>query len=630
MRTFAQYLVEMARREGSDKPPIPIFDEDDQKYYKHIIDNAPDSVKGNENLLRLLVQQSICTRYGRKDAGGMLLTALEKDQDYIDKTFKITGHSPITIKGIPFFPQKMVEKFDNLGWDYLHPEFGYGKGPCSWKEMMGERAKQYIRFFADGVQPDDKHTKYHPRFTASAKVATAEDKLRHQQIKERGIKKREQPSSEFDEKLTEAIPLDRDDEQYLADIKKRYLEEEGGAGHMFRAAAGAALDKYILPQALAMRYSDRWVDQEEDGTFRVNDKFKTRDEPEGLLKGKVHVRGPQGTLIELPDIHLNLPALAKKFERYKLSRNFVKKPLAGDMGLQTASRWLQSKSHQPQQGIRYGDMKNDPAFYEQISKDHELWRTTEMQPVKTASADPSIAERLTWRKGNMIVEPPNIQDKYENRDPERFSWEELLRDDAKRAVNSALSLLGRTRFLKDPNFKTWAKQSDVNEDMITRALTELMVRKTGVMSYKGDKDAYRRESVRSRWASAAVEQYVDEIYAKRARGTTGDDDKTYDDPNVSKDDGDTVNTLATGSKRPEERDFLVPAPQEEPEEVSPKRASMSPEEWEGELARMQQSVPALPLVYDRAKMVPLGIKRSDWFMMSRDQKVAAMKRAGLA
>src|SRR6185503_12853389 len=110
-------FFEMALRTGVDgRERFPIWDEHDQRYYKYIIDNVPDKIKENPELLRKAVQQALFWRYGDAERRGILHEKnVEQLPDKLNKDFNVQGAGRFTIKDIPMFPKQLIEKFSSRG-----------------------------------------------------------------------------------------------------------------------------------------------------------------------------------------------------------------------------------------------------------------------------------------------------------------------------------------------------------------------------------------------------------------------------------------------------------------------------------------------------------------------------------
>lgn len=653
-KNFIMSFQEMARTVGSKKPPMDIFDDYDKRYYKYILTKAREQGVTDPDTLRLIMQKSICARYGQcadPKTGGMLIKARDANADHIDLTFKFMKHKPVTITGIPFGTKQLLDKIREAGWNVDDPSFGYKFGPCTWKGMMGVRGQQYIDFFDKGKMPEPKHMSYHPKDDAAAIAATPEDRMRRQQALERGSGKKKRDFEEFDVKSMEMIPLDAEDQKYLDSVRASFLEwvkktnpfstvKESFVVRGFRAFAEAkddpgqrflpgmdpnepeipepepepeipenAMNK-VLQYALALRYSDKWVTKNEQGHFipRYGKDIGDISFPM-LFPIPGHPQGKKVTKhVQLHNIHLGLPHLVQKFERFKHARDFVKEPLNKDMrlGLQVAQRWMASKSYGPNIGTRYGTNMPDKAFYDQISKDFEAWQRGGGRPVEGNPVDdPQLAAKLLWRRDNEIMESPNIADANLKRDEAKFpTWEKLLKDDARRATGATIRLLIDRM---GDRFRSWIETNPEEKmQMELKALAELTTRKTGV-----NPSEYRKESKRLRWCNEAASRHVDDFFKKqRASGEGGKGEEEglgISDLAVSKERGNSVNTMAPTSKTDEPTsrpdDIVTWDAGTEPEEEE-QSGRMSPEDqakWLAALQQQQQQQAPAPAVPMRVK-----------------------------
>jgi len=287
------------------------------------------------------------------------------------------------------------------------------------------------------------------------------------------------------------------------------------------------------------------------------------------------------------------------------------------LGLQAATRWLKNKFYGSHSGSPFGTTARDPAFYSQISKDHDAWRKkggpTQGNPVD----NPELAEKLLWRRGNEIVESPNINDLVRSRDANQFTWENLMKDDAERAAKSTVKLLASRRFNGSPSFEKWANNPDNMNGMITHAWTRLTTLVTGAPP-----EEYRSEKKRISWANAAIEKYIDDYFVKQATGQGGkgaDDAPDAIDLARSKDSSDTVNTGIRHHRSDDEEpagNFVMPKSDEFDGGVKP---ILSGDEAEREAERIRQQAQNV----SQQLRKPAHISVKDWLRMTPEQRRAA-------
>lgn len=692
--SFKQFLIEMARStSGKGKgSPIPIFDEHDQEYYKHIIDNAPSKVKDDPDLMRLLVRQAICLRYGSRTHAGMLEKLHAEDKDIFDYTFNLKGKIPITIKDIPMFPQQVVDKVKQSGFAIDRDSFGYAFGQCSSPDM-GKRALSYIKFFEDGEMPAKKDLYYHPKFDDAAQSADYEDRSAYVKHIEKGVKKGrdfEEVDGLTKEKSMEKIPLDDEDKKYLQSVKEKFLEsvkDKVGVGAVISEEDAISRLPKILSWALGLRYSDHWITEDGKG-FKVKDVFRTAQNSDGIIRGELQIPGKnKQPLIRINDVYINLPHLVEKFNKFKKSRNFVKEPVLNfamldqrkvakaegkpdpiAIGMQAMTRWQDRGTWNPNNATRGSEALFDPAFYEQISKDWEKWRTRDSEVVHGNEVnDPELAEKLAWRKpgSNLIVQSPNIKDfpPFAGRDDESMSWYELMEDDVKRGVKAELEFLAKTVYVKNPEWKSKLMQSEMDYDSIVQqALYQLMHGRVGSKEYRSEKN-------RNMWVKRSVDKTVASLMKQRATGQAGlekddihsgaedkavthsagnynvqtgrqnhridepDDDVTYD---VTYDD---FSKIKPNRKHGFKKDNHINGPSriDEPDDddiysdyekdiepvVAPEK---DPQDWDAYINILQNQNKNDTGVLTR----PTNIPFKTWVGLSRADKIAAMKKAGLA
>lgn len=607
---------------------IPIFDEFDQQYYKYIIDNVPEEIKNDPDLLKMTIRQAICVRYGGKSIGGAyngkMLDLYVNNQDTFDHTFKIgnQGAKAFTVKNIPANPKQWYEKCTSRGWNPEDEAHGYRYGICSSPDM-GDRAKSYIKFFEDGTMPDSKYLKYSPKYNKGATDASSDEKLAHQRAVEKGAKK-SRNFGEFQEKSHQPIGIDEEDKKFLLSIKQKFQELIENDPRDDQKLKQKELDnwKYVAAAALGVRYSDTYI-QEKDNVFNVKDSYKNKEEPNGEMWGNITI--PYGIKsLTFKDVYLNLPHLVEKFQKNIKARNFVQHPILNaemthrkkDQGLLTATRWLDSGLHYPNSGTSGTETIFDQEFYKQIQKDWDAWRKRGDNAFAIGKpVSPEMQEKLVWRQGDKIIEPPNVGGSPEN---EKMSWEQMMEDNAKKGAYNAINFIARQQ--SDPTFAERMKSSQNFNNIVQNAKYDLMMNKTGL-----DPNLYRDESQRIKWAMNAAVRAMKEINKEQAKGDYGLEDKSgTEDRAVSKDRSLTVNT---GKSHHREDDIEQPdlTPQyQEPETIKPSVPKVSEKDWEDYVKHLEQ-----PKSQQLTLTKPANVPMRTWIGMSRDEKINAMKQAGM-
>lgn len=606
-------FLEMARGLEGHRSAVPIFDGQDQNYYKYLIDQAPSNVKNDPELLATLIRVGICLRYGKKSNAnypGLMVNLLAQNKDYFDKKFNLKNKHSFEIKNIPAFPKQWAEKITERGWNLDDDLFGYANGNCS-SRLMQDRAARYIKFFKDGTMPPDKDMYFHAKYNASAKDSSQEDKIKAIKSQERGSKK-SRNFEEFEQKSMEGMKLEDEDLKYLSSVEEKYKEANPEEFEENRTD--------VLAGALGIRYSNHWV-KEENGEFKVRDVFKSPEKPQGQIFGDVAIPFKRGVL-RLNKVYLNLPWLAERLQTLskKNIKNFVKEPmLTADMvsrnkfsGLTTAKRWLQKTTYNPNGGTKGTETIYDKDFYEQIQKDWDAWRKRGDNAFAAAPAliDPEIEEdKLTWRKDGKIVESPNINDLFE-RNTDNMTWNQILEDDVKRGVYATIAFLSRKK--NDVNFSEKMKDLNNLEQIMQAAKYDLMFKKTGV-----NPELYRKESERTKWVRNSVARSIKELLKGQAIGA--DDEKDYDttkdsDPSMTKDTG------RGHFNQPEEKDIedFVNLPGEHQPQQKPEIPLSTQQDWEDYLSDLGKQ-------NNMVLTKPANVKITDWIKMNREQKLQAMK-----
>lgn len=626
MYSFKQYLFEMARSAEGKFSKIPVWDEDDKRYFKYIYDNAPESIKNDRDQMVLLFRRAIFLRYGRGEEGGILKKPQMFDKNSIDHVFNLKGRE-VSYKNIPMNMPGLVSKIKERGWNPEHPAFGYGRS--NWMPL-GQRASSLINYFENGDELAEKDKYYTPKFNAGQdEDETGEKETTYRLAKEKGVKK-SKDFEEFQQKSMKQLQFDDADKEYLSSVKHEFEKEMNdkiGAGSQLSPGENWQ-DSWtdVAAAAIGMRYSNRWIKQEGD-KFVVKDIYTDNSEPDGFMWGNLEIPRKGKSTIRLKDIKLNLPHLAKRLETLAKShsRNFVKDPiLTSNMlgrekaqGLQTAKRWVTNGVYVPHHGTKGTETIFDQDFYEQIKQDWDAWRKRGENAFAIGKpVSPEMQEKLPWRTENKIIEPPNISDTFD-RNAEQMSWDKLMEDDAKRGVNAAITYLSSKR--NDPNFSEKMRNPNNYETILQAAKYELMLNKTGV-----DHEAYRSEGQRIRWVQNAALRSINELLKQQAAGSTGLEDKSgVEDRAVDYGANDTVNTGKTNHRIEDEDDKTYhPSSDDEKPYQKPSVPQSSPADWNDymkELGRQNKLIPKKPA----------NINLRVWLNMSDDAKFAAMKQAGM-
>lgn len=278
-------LAEMARR-TADKQ-VPIFDEDDRRYFKHIYENAPDWIKEKDKYDSLvsLMRAALLWRYGNKDRGGMLHDNPTGSPDVQDKVFRI-GNTSIPITGIPVYPSKVADKITARGLNWAHPFFGFDVG--SYSVGAKQRAKAIVDFLTNGDEMNPKIAVYNPPDKVTDADASDDVKTRHIASQEKGRHKHTQDRFDSEglgeEKSMKAIKFDNDDQMFLNSFETRFREQYADMGVMIDPEL-----EYLKPYALGMRYSDHFITKDETGNFVVRPEFVTDAEPQGAKYVDLHI-----------------------------------------------------------------------------------------------------------------------------------------------------------------------------------------------------------------------------------------------------------------------------------------------------------------------------------------------------
>lgn len=616
---FRSILFEMARRTSEERPRFPIWDEHDQRYYKYIIDNAPEGVRNDRELLRKLIQQAMFWRYGDADRKGVMHDEnIENMPDLVDRAFNIQGFGKFSIKQIPMYPKQLIGKFEGKG-DWKNPHFGYNVG--NWMPFQ-KRALHVIDAITENKPLPEKEQYYNPSDDSLYVGASAEAIQKARERQERGGgKKKNKDIDEFTEKSLEAVPLDDDDKKFLDDFKAKYLDQhDAGFGPLFAGQANENIDN-LLRYALALRYSDHYVRQDQEGNFHPREEYRNKNEPDGVMYAPVHIPFNKGAHVD--HVYMNIPALVKKFDKYKKSRNFVKEPLLNHNmspesrrnGVQAAERWLDRGTYKAQQGVKHGEILFDLKFYDQIKKDHDLWRKSGGQPVRGNAVSPELEKKLTWRQGDMIVQSPDIADAKVSYDPENMSWDDLIQKDATTAVNNTIKILKDTRFKNVPNFEQWAKNSENFGMFYSAALTALTTQKTGV-----DPETYRSQKARIRMAGNVTARAVIDLYRGQGTGEAGKDDDappSATDTAAARGQELNVNTGKAHHRtdEPEKQTSIQTGVEDDDDVMTPQRGDEP--SWH---VGQQQKIVLSP---------PKDMSLRVWRNMSRDQKITAMLAANM-
>jgi hypothetical protein len=642
-REIVARFFEMARsfKQDAQMQPVDIWDKYDQQFYKYIIENAPDYIKSDEDALRRLIQQALFWRYGNKDKGGVLHEPNVKElPDRLDRKFNLTKIKPFTINNIPMFPRQLIQKFDEKNWNWEHPNFGYSVG--MWGPVKQERAPWIINSIMTGSEMPRAGHYYHPKGDGFAKGAS-QDQV--QAISNRTLKSSKKVLSKQDdrtERSTETLHLDDDDQKFIESFKQGFREKYGNmlGGPLF---VDGESDKY-LKWALGLRYSDHYITKTGDGQFVVRPEYRSNDEPEGATYVPLHI--PWKTLeveteegagkarkmrssrveVSLPKVYMNLPALAEKFERVKKVQDFVKEPLISHkntpekqaLGRQAAERWMKSGRYNPNQGTQ--EILRDRDFYDAMSRDHELWRNRgDRTEVPGAAVSPALAAKMPWRQGNMIVEPPNLDAPNQGYNSDDLSFEDIVKRDARAATMSAIKILAGTKYKAVPNFEEWAKRPENFEHAFSSAWALLATDKTGI-----DPQKYRSQEHRFRMARNAAESAIVDLKRLEGRGSDkdGDDDAPSSvDVATGSDAGQGVNTQRTSHR--EEPDAPAASVQTSIQGADNFAAKPTVNRGDEPQWTVSPEEPSMSLTK------PSSIPITQWIKMSRDQKIAAMRKLGL-
>lgn len=603
MITFREFWDNIVLVEMAVGAPVSIFDDDDKRYYRYIYNHLPDSIRDDDKLLRSVIRQAIYYRYGRpKESGrptGVLHEPEFHDQETMDLKFNLNGRE-FTIPNVPMNTQNLIAKFDQ-DWRWSHRDFGYGKS--SWNPL-NKTAGAYITWLRGGKEPTGSDVYFSGKYKHIHK-SYPED-LETTRDKREGVRKTKAAhTTDFTRKLNAEIPLDADDNKFLDNVREQFIKnyikpnqssdpevqqnppKKKGRKGIFNwqtpllgdepkldAKAEESVMK-VLARALTMRYSNTFVTQDDRGNFVPRN--------DGQMYGDIHISGvkiPGFNHIVLKDVYLNVPRLAEKFKKYRDIYNFVKEPLSKN----AAERWLdhEKREYRPQHGLVGGSFMPDNEFLKIISQDHDAWRKgmTQGRPVK----DEELAEKLTWRRGDQIVESPNIEDMPGvKRDIRSMTWDEILHDDAERAVKEAIDLLGRTKFITDKNFKT--RVQPVYDEILQDVVTELMFRKTGMG------DQYRSESRRIRWGNNAAVISIKRLLApKDAAGKGKEEEGEHSIDPRSRESAPNMNVIA-------------PEIGDEPEPEFEKETDPN---WDAEVSRMtRQSAPQGPQGPQKPAHIPM-------------------------
>jgi len=677
-------LTEMAKRSGNR---LFIWDDKDKDYYKHIYLNTPEDIRKDKTAFRRLMQQAIYKRYGNQERSGLLHDNPESQADIQTITFT-PGGGKISIKDVPVYPKQIIAKIEAQGWNWHMPEFGLSKG--NWQPEQA-RAQNIIDYFTNDDEMSDKHQYYNPPSNAMHSQASEEEKSAHVASKEKG-KPKTRNFEQFQEKSMEAIPLDEEDNKFLKSFEERFREKYGKEGVMVELELPQVLpyalairysDHFIKMDGDTFVAKDEYKSKEHpDGDMfatiyipwrkaLINPKPEEAPPPArrpsapkpyrptpnstkpgtpGLFDGiesynpyliacDIINENASGVAINVSKVYMNLPDLVKKFERFKKGRNFVKEPLmphgGGDPkarsdGKQVATRWLKNKKFHPNWATNYGTMLKDNDFYKQISIDHDAWRKSGGEPVSGVPLVKNVkVEKLTWRDGDTIIQSPNIADAGVAYNADSMSWDDLIKHDAYKGVMLAIGILSGTKYKGDPNFRTNVNApksvDDIGNNEIGQAvLTDLMVSKTGV-----DPEEYRSQAQRIKFAKQAASRAIIDFFKQRGRGGEGgkdsDDMPSGIDSAAAREKGDTNNTgVATHrTDAPETSSSFAVGHDDDDTDYD---YDLDPNEPQDFTAQRPQAPGTSPLMSFRK---PGNVGMQAWMKMSPEQKLAAMRAAGL-
>lgn len=658
MRSFREFLTafegeirslffEMVRRRDlvgeeeakpGEKYAIPVWDEYDQRFYKYIVEHAPERVRNNPDALRRLIQQAMFWRYGNatskgKPKGILHEPGVEDMPETVDRTFNVGGVGKFTIKDIPMHVRQMIAKINRRRADWHNPDFGYSLG--NWGPYAS-RAQAIVDDLLNGKPLPDEQTRYNPADHLYLDAPESAKKKRQERVM-RGSKKKE--VGEYEEKSTEPIPLDDEDRKFIDDFINELEEQVGaGAGPLHKSGAADKLQD-LVPYALGIRYSDHYVTKDKDGNFIPRTEYTSKDEPEGFMYAPINI--PFGFRAHLARVYMNIPHLVRKFERYRKSRDFAERPLISPrqpsgvaVGKTTASRWLQRGTYAAQHATKFGTTLRDQAFYDQIAADHDLWRAGGGVPVQGEPIeDRQLAAKCKWRDGDMIVESPNIQNAHIRYNPDEMPWEDVIRKDAETGVRRIIQIIGQNA----PAFREFAMQPDIFEEAVQIGWVALAMRKTGI-----DPEKYRSERERINMAGNAARVWLNEKIAQAKHGEQGrgvgkdDEDQGAADRASASGEEETGNIrtgLAHHGNGPEgSGPPMVTSIEGDPDELEP----ADRDDLDTDAGPMWQApttaprVPAQPQVRVPMRVPPgIGMSQADWLNLSRDQRIEAMQKHGL-
>lgn len=526
-------LTEMARQ--SDQFKIPLFTQYDENYFAHvydwIIENVPDYNKqlGGLTLLEKLMRCAFAKRFGNPEALGSQGGILHEPQYQANPPKKIDlklvvgegrRKTEYVVPNTPFEGEELVKRFEDKGFDWKNPHFGYDKGMIYYIGTA-KKIREIIKYLEDASGP--RPTIDYNADNALKLNASLEDKDKARTSKEKGrIKEKNagktSDSAEFEEKSYAKIPLDDEDKKYLESVQKQ-LEDRDDIPETSRG-------KY-LDQALGLRYGDAFVDSS-------GNPQNIKPDGTGILMFK------DGTTLH--NIYVNLPHLVDKMKKHRLERDFLKEPLLSNtMGTQdwqkgriAAERWREQGTYKPSHGRVGGETKRDNAFLEAMDSDFKKWvrKPTDEPYVKVNKPDDKeFASKLTWRNEDRtaITESPNIADKYPDRDQTSFpSFHDLLMDDVKRALPVIINRIHSDVFSGFRDFLSWVNNE--KESLEAKGIAVLTMRLTGFG------EEFRKESFRLRKLYTEIGKEIESKFRQSATGTGGEEEETLDNSPTAKDD----------------------------------------------------------------------------------------------
>jgi hypothetical protein len=662
MYSFKEFFSLLFEMPMNVEDRMPIFDEFDRKYYKHIWDNAPPEVKNDDEAMMSLMRMALELRYGRKasESGGRggkgkVLAMHQDGQNTFNQTFNVKGRR-FEIKDIPMNPSKIIEKAKKYGF-MVDDHFGYGFGPLNSREGK-TKAKEYFEFFKSKKEPTNYGALYSP-FRASKETASEEEKEKRRTTRELGVHKakNKQIEDEFSmEKSMEEIPFDDEDKKFLEDVKNKFSnllqsyqataqesfslwyeakKREDPNQRSFDWDAEPEPDepdddfvRLLLRNALTIRYSDKFITQEAAlPKDKKGAKFTVRHEyTDGEGAGNMYVNlsipvprpknmKPQYMYfkgkINLENVYMNLPQLVQKFERYKKSQNFVK----NQMDTQAAARFMTFNFYKPGHGLLHGETLRDEEFYNTIKRDHDLWRKRPdgTNQVKGAPVDdPEVAAKLKWRNGDYIIESPNIRDMKTSYDPDSLDWDRLIQKDAETATKWVINYLGNEKGMGAAFIE---KATQKFEDGMMAAWTALATIKTGVAPEK-----YRSQRGRMNMAASVAQRAIESALKVQGTGEFGKGDDappSQVDITQSREKGLNVNTMKPSHRLDtEEPTGSTQVGYEDEDSFEPIRRGDDEPKW-SDAAPKQMAL-------SRPQSIPLRV----WMQMTQDQKIAAIQSSG--